>query len=415
LEHPDPGFSLYVHVPLCTDKCLYCDFYSVPCRSVSEEVQSRLIDATIRQVKAFAAAAPDSAKVETLFVGGGTPSALPRRLQERLLTALSVFGAGEWTVEAIPETLDETFLSLCRAVGVNRLSVGIQTLQQDQLDLLKRRASREDSLRAISLLRKKWTGRLGLDFIAGIPGQTVEDVISDLSVVEEGWPSHVSLYQLTMEPGTPLAALVGSGAMSMNAPQRDEELWFEGHDSLIRRGYAQYEVSNFGRPGHECRHNIRYWNIDQYAGAGPAAVSTMPRAWAARLFPAAVLRESTCPVVRVSNPKNIEEFLRREREGWGAQIESISAGDFLIENLMMGLRLARGVSALQIQRRFGASVTTLFPGLWERWMEKGWADPPGERVRLTEQGLLLLDHLIGEAIEARSVASEGRDLPVFWP
>jgi oxygen-independent coproporphyrinogen III oxidase len=414
LERPDSGYSLYVHVPLCTDKCLYCDFYSVPCRTVSEEVQARIVHATLGQVRAFVAAAPDSAKVKTIFIGGGTPSCLPRRLQEELLHALSDFGAEEWTVEANPETLDESFLSLCKEAGVNRLSVGIQTLRQEHLDMLRRHATREDSLRAIRLLQAKWTGRLSLDFIAGIPGQTPEDVREDLAVIEESWPSHVSLYQLTLEPGTPLAAVVDSGGMRMNDPERDEQLWFEGRDALVKRGYEQYEVSNFSRPADECLHNVRYWNIEPYAGAGPAAVSTLPGTWAGRFLHRADLLEGKSPVVRISNPKSIAEFLEREETGWGAEIELIGAEDFLVENLMMGLRLARGISAVQIEARFGSGVTTLLSGIWERWMEKGWAEPPGDRIQLTTQGLLLLDRLIGEMIETRDSA-DAPALRLSWP
>jgi oxygen-independent coproporphyrinogen-3 oxidase len=410
LERPDDGFSLYVHVPFCTDKCVYCDFYSVPCHTVADAIQETVVVETVRQARAALDAAPDGARVETIFIGGGTPSCLSPPLQEKLLTSFAGLGAREWTVEANPETLDEGFLSRCRDAGVNRLSVGIQTLHQDQLDLLRRRATREDCLRAIELLQSKWTGRLSLDFIAGIPGQTPENVREDLSVIERDWPSHVSLYQLTLEPGTPMDGLVEEGTLRLNRPETDEALWFEGMEVLLRRGYAHYEVSNFCRPGHECLHNIRYWNIEPYAGAGPAAVSTLPGAWAGRLLGRDDL--SHHDVVRLSNPRSITTFLKRSASGWGATVERIESEDFFVETLMMGLRLSRGLSSSGLRARFGARIDEIIPGVWERWVSQGRAHPPSDRLRLTDDGLLLLDLLIGEVIDA---CAPWRGAQVVWP
>ena len=421
MARPESAVSLYLHVPFCTDKCVYCDFYSVPCRTVAEDIQARVVEETIRQARAILSRAPVGTPVQTIFVGGGTPSALPPFLQEKLLGAFTDLHPDEWTVEANPETLDEPFLERCRAAGVSRLSVGIQTLRQDLLDRLHRRATREDCLRAVRLLQERWTGRLSLDFIAGIPGQRTEDVHEDLAVVERDWPGHVSLYQLTREEGTPMDRMVDAGQMRMNPRELDEELWFTGSDEIRRRGYGHYEVSSFSRPGEECLHNLRYWSIEPYVGAGPAAVGTLPGAWLNGLTGFG----SAGTVARLSNPRDIRAYLARAGAGWGAALETIAPEDFLVETFMMGLRTARGIPAEAVRRRFGAEVDALWPGLWNRWVSAGWALPATDSLRLTEDGMMLLDTLVEELIGARRTHGAGlrggrdidpvTDIRLSWP
>jgi oxygen-independent coproporphyrinogen-3 oxidase len=381
---------------------------------VSDQVLAAVIDQTIGQARFFLDAAAHGRRVETLFIGGGTPSVLPRKELEKLFSSLSDLGCAEWTVEANPETLDDSFLSLCRDAGVTRLSVGIQTLQEKHLRLLRRRASKEDALSAIRRLGQGWQGEVNLDFIAGIPGQTVQEVRDDLSVLEGSWPSHVSLYQLTVEPDTRLAALVNSGEIALNTPDQDEALWFAGKGALENRGYQQYEVSNFCLPGRECRHNLRYWRIDPYAGAGPAAASTLPGSWIMPVLKDRGAADLSSPVFRLSNPKDIHAFLQGPEALWGMEIESIAPRDFLLENLMMGLRMARGIPSDQLSARFGKSFKQMFPGLWEKWVIQGLADPDDDSLRLSRRGLHLLDHLLREVMEMLS-SSAAPDVAVSWP
>jgi oxygen-independent coproporphyrinogen-3 oxidase len=355
-----------------------------------------------------------NARLDTIFVGGGTPSCIPPVHLETLLGAFSGMGCTEWTVESNPETLDERFLDVCRRVGVTRLSVGIQSLSTRHLRTLGRHATREDAFAAMDLLRKSWRGELNLDFITGIPGQTISDVVDDLSVIGGGWPDHVSLYQLTVEPGTPLEHMVDEGTITLNRDELDEELWLAGRASLSRLGYRHYEVSNFCLPGRECHHNLHYWRIDPYAGAGPGAVSTIPAAWAARASGRPELAESGHVVARLTAPKDIAAFLQGEEHFWGLQAELISGRDFLLENVMMGLRLADGMSEETLRARFGRSFAEMFPGLWEGWTARGLAMPPDGSLRLTPDGLLLLDRLLGEVFETMQQSSP-EEVRVQWP
>jgi oxygen-independent coproporphyrinogen-3 oxidase len=405
---------MYIHVPLCTDKCAYCDFFSVPRWTVASGVIEKMLSETIKLAHRLIDSAGSDTKVDTLFVGGGTPSCLSPQQLQFLFGGFSQLGCSEWTVESNPETLDDSFLDVCREAGVTRLSVGIQSLSSRHLRSLQRRATRRQALSAIQLLRKSWEGALNIDFITGIPGQTVSEIREDLSVLCEGWPDHVSMYQLTLEPGTPWESMVKASRITLNRSETDEKLWLTARDELMSRGYRQYEVSNFALPGKECIHNLHYWRLDPYAGAGPGAVSTLPAAWAARALKGIGLSEIGPEVVRLSAPKDLGAFLQGEQSLWGIQTELISSTDFLLECLMMGLRLSDGIPVATLQSRFGRGFLELFPGLWEEWSLRSLALPPGAFLRLTPEGLLLLDRLLGEVVD-RLPEVAGSGLNVTWP
>jgi oxygen-independent coproporphyrinogen-3 oxidase len=414
LANSDSGISLYVHVPFCADKCLYCDFYSVPCHTVSRELQTRVVQETIRQAKAFLDALPTGAPIPTIFMGGGTPSSLPRELLAELLQPFRFPSCTEWTIEANPESLDESFLDICHSVGATRISVGVQSLRDEQLRLLKRPATRTDTLRALELMARKWRGDLSVDYIAGIPMQTPRQVREDIAVLRDFGPSHFSLYQLTCEPDTELAAMVEQGRIELNPPDRDEELWFAGKEALQDAGYEHYEISNFCLPGKECLHNLRYWRMEPYLGVGPGAVSTLP----ARPF-GSVLQERDRSVfqdlvLRLSNPRDIQAFIEDANGQWGMTEEVVEPADFLLENLMMGLRLARGISLAVFEKRFGRSFDAVFPGLWSTWVARGFAEPQQSSLRLSAGGRLVLDALLGEIVE-RLTTPAVAGLAICWP
>jgi oxygen-independent coproporphyrinogen-3 oxidase len=426
--------SLYIHVPICAGKCLYCDFFSVPRAAVSAPVEQNFVAETIEQARFFLEALGRGRDVhlETLYVGGGTPSALSRENLDRLLSEFRGTGWQEWTVEANPESIDEEFLDLCGQAGVTRLSVGIQTMGDARLGLLGRPGSRRDNERALELLHTRWSRDLSLDFIAGIPGQSVADVRADLSVLDILPASHASLYSLTLEPGTALFEQVQEGGVAMNDPERDEELWFAGKDELEQRRFENYEISNFCLPGKASTHNLRYWNLEPYLGVGPGAVSTLPAQLLREVFEAhgkAVAGLGEHPVCRLSNPESIEGYLAGREKLWGMEAEVIQPRDFLVENLMMGLRLAAGIPADRLERRFGRSFEELFPGLWQRWAERGLAQPVEKSVgshsclRLSEPGRLILNALMAEIagrvreplLAALPEASALAALEVRWP
>jgi oxygen-independent coproporphyrinogen-3 oxidase len=239
-------------------------------------------------------------------------------------------------------------------------------------------------------------------------------MIADAASVARTGCGHASLYSLTVEPDTPLSGLVRSGSIALNPRDHDDELWLEGRAALAGAGLHHYEVSNFARPGKECRHNLRYWRLEPYLGIGPGAVSTLPPDLAAALTG---VREHA-EVVRLSNPRDITTFLSRAAgepgAPWGIETETVAAPAFVLETLMMGLRLADGIGADSFRRRFGQGLDRLAPGLWEGWIARGLAAADAGRLRLTDRGFLLLDALLGEF----AVALHADRLPpieVRWP
>jgi oxygen-independent coproporphyrinogen III oxidase len=401
--------SLYVHVPFCATKCRYCDFYSVPVDGDDGpgSVAARVVGRTLAQLDRFRERAPD-ARFETAYVGGGTPSVLPRPLLERLLDRISELKPSEWTVEANPESLDREFLAACANAGVTRLSVGLQSMDDRLLAVLGRPGTAADNRRAIEAVAGAWRGESSFDLIAGIPGQSTVGLLGDVAAAAGSGAGHASLYSLTVEPGTPLSRLVASSTVRRNLPAHDDELWLAGREALEVAGLRQYEVSNFARRGRECRHNLRYWRLEPYLGIGPGAVSTLPPDMAAALVGDPI----DAPVARLSNPRDIATFLGKAAEG--IEVEKVTGREFILETLMMGLRLIEGISGDSFRRRFGYGFDDLAPGLWQHWVERGMASPGPSRLRLTDRGLLLLDALLREL--AGAIADSPSPPPVVrWP
>jgi oxygen-independent coproporphyrinogen-3 oxidase len=242
----------------------------------------------------------------------------------------------------------------------------------------------------------------------------MDGLLADAEVVARTGVGHASLYSLTVEPGTPFAGLVASGSIVLNDRSLDDELWLAGRARFQDAGLRQYEVSNFARPGKECRHNLRYWRLEPYLGIGPGAVSTLPPDMASALTG---VREDAA-VVRLSNPRDIGTFLAPAGSGagspWGIATEVVPGSAFILETLMMGLRLVDGIGAEPFRKRFGLGLDELAPGLWERWVARGLAEPERGSLQLTDRGLLQLDPLLGEL--AGALRSDGPPpTAVRWP
>lgn len=376
------------------------------------DLAERVVRETLAQLERFLERAPP-VRFETVYVGGGTPSVLPRDPLNRLLGSLSGLEPVEWTVEANPESLDREFLASCERAGVTRLSVGLQSMDDRLLATLGRPGTAGDNRRGLELIADAWTGDVSLDLITGIPGQSREGMLADIADAAARF-GHASLYALTVEPGTPFAALVEAGILELERRDHDDELWLAGRAALEDAGLHQYEVSNFARPGQECRHNLRYWHLEPYLGVGPGAVSTLPPDLAAVLTGTRI----PAPVVRLANPRDLDAFFAgaepRSGAPWGIEAEAVTGVSFVLETLMMGLRLVRGISAESFRRRFGADIGELAPGLWQRWTDRGFAAPQADRLLVTDRGLLVLDSLL------RELAGDlrGANLPaagISWP
>jgi oxygen-independent coproporphyrinogen-3 oxidase len=390
--------ALYLHLPFCKSKCAYCDFFSLAGRP--RETMEKIIDAEIVGIDWFLESL-GAETIDTAYVGGGTPSLLPPDLLRRLFARIAAAGRPrEWTVEANPESLTGEFLDACAEAGVTRLSLGIQSFDDRLLGLLRRAGRAADNRRALDLVAARWSGDfsrdLSLDLITGIPTQSGRDALRDVDDALAARPAHLSLYELTLEEGTPLAEAVGSGECPSLPPAR-HAFWEEARARLTAAGYRHYEVSNFARPGKECLHNLRYWRLDPYIGVGPGAASTLAGAGG--------------EVLRLETSRRFPEYCSAD-PGRYLSREVIPARSVLLEQLMMGLRLEEGIERSRILRRFGRPLEEILGGLWSDWLERGLVRPDAGAYACTDEGRLLLNTLLREA-----AAGTGNlhGLTVDWP
>ncbi|HNY20677.1 MAG TPA: radical SAM family heme chaperone HemW [Treponemataceae bacterium] len=377
--------SLYIHVPYCLKKCDYCDFYSVP--SSRDSGFSPYIETVVKEI-ASRKRLFGVDRWSTVYVGGGSPSLLSpmdiRALSEGIRPDLANDGEGatEWTIEANPEDLSLDWLRACEESGINRLSLGLQSLRDPALAAIGRRGSAALNLAALELAAANWNGRLSVDFIAGLPGLTDGELTDDLRRALEYGPDHVSLYSLTIEEGTPLSKRILAKSIEMPDEDAAAAQWIAGRDYLESNGLLQYEVSNFARPGCESRHNLTYWTLQSYVGVGPGATGTIRRE-----------KES----FRYTDNRDIAAWMRDPTAN--TDNESISAVDTLAEAILMGFRLTRGVDRNAFKDRFDVDLATKIKKTAIKWQKKGLLEVSETRMNLNQEGLLVLNRFLVDCLE----------------
>lgn len=387
--------SLYIHIPLCRSKCDYCDFFSIPVSGSDDSaaIQDRLTDALISEI-ALRKKETGTQAWATLYIGGGTPSLLSADNLTRIVrSAFPV--TGEATIEANPGDISAQWLEATAAAGINRLSLGIQSLSDTVLSASGRRGSRTESLRALELVQKKWSGDLSLDLIAGLPGQNTTILEADIACLLSFRPEHISLYTLTVEDGTPLSRrLTEAGAGETLIPDQDEaaRIWEHGRKCLIASRYRHYEISNFAQPGKESQHNLVYWNLESYAGAGPGATGTLV---------------SGDHALRYTNRRDIEAYIKAP--GSVMDTENIGRRDFIIETLMMGTRLLSGLDRKHFQSRFDQDILELIGATARRWEKRGLLLIDESRLALTPAGILFHNRFLEECLEEPCLTAQPAD------
>jgi len=346
--------GLYVHIPYCQTKCPYCNFVAFRARGDEERPY---VEALLAEVRA-AAAGPDAGRAaSTVYFGGGTPSLFGPRSLERLLRALDdafPFEAGaEVTVEADPATVDRAGLAALRAAGVTRLSIGVQAFDGRTLAALGRAHKAEDGPRLLADARAAGFGSFSLDLIFGAPAQTVEGFADEVARAIDAAPAHLSCYALTIEPGTPFAALAARGRLPRPDEAAQADMFLLAHERLSAAGFEHYEVSNYARPGARARHNTAYWERRAYRGFGAGAHSFDPtggpygaRAWNVDdpgAYLAAAAGRAAAPGARPDAPARAGgEVLTREE----ARAEAV----------LLGLRRAEGIDLEAYARLAGAPL-----------------------------------------------------------
>ena len=375
---------VYIHVPFCRTRCRYCAFHSNPLgRGVAATASPAVRDYvdTLLMELALWGDRLGGSPVETVFFGGGTPSLLPPRIIGIVLDRLSKYfklaPKAEVTLEANPESLRGGHVAAqFLDAGVNRLSIGLQSMDEAQLRMLGRAHKAADSLHAVFLAREAGCTNINVDLMWGLPDQSVRQWLQTLKDVFRMTPDHISAYGLTLEPGTALEAVVEEGRLNL-PPERDQNIMImEGAALLEQHGYLHYEISNFARMGFQCRHNLGYWEGADYLGMGPSATSTIQnRRW--------------------TNPAGQNAWNTRVRQGsLDAEADILSPQTRVLELLMLRLRTARGLRTKDYRDLTGRDFTRDHQKLVRALHENGLIRLRDGYLRLTRKGMVVSNAIL---------------------
>lgn len=373
LQNNASAFGLYVHVPFCTVRCGYCDFNTY---TPSELEQADAIhvwtQALISEITYSLEKLPKSQVVETIFFGGGTPSLLPLNNLEQIFSKLNdsfIFSENiEITLEANPDTLSSSKIRAWKDFGINRISLGVQSTDKKVLQILDRTHNPENVKNSVELLKNGGIHNFSLDLIYGTPGETLDSWSSSVESLVEFDPPHVSAYALTVEPGTALFRKVNNKEVSNISSDDQADKYLIANDILEKNNLAWYEISNWAIPGHECRHNLLYWNNQNWWGYGPGAHSHIDgkRWW------------------NVKHPANYAKKLINEKSAI-ADFENLSLDQKNLEQTMLSMRLR------------GSDLRELAPAaLLSEWENLDYVSRGSNNLELTPKGRLLLDSLIAQ-------------------
>lgn len=373
--------GVYVHIPYCVKKCRYCDFCSIPI----DETAGRYRSALEQEIALSRAKFPD-ARVKTVFFGGGTPTILPPEdlcaILDAIRTAFPVEPDAEISIECNPKTIGFEGLKRLRDAGFNRLSIGLQATQNDLLKRIGRVHSFEEFLATYSAARDAGFTNINIDLMHGLPGQGQAEYLDAIRTVAALGPTHISAYSLILEEGTPLYDDVIAGRETLPDPDAVADMEDAGMALFTELGYRRYEVSNFAKPGFECRHNLIYWHNEPYLGLGVAAHSSMIEDgfW-----------------VRFSNESGIPAYLKKLEKGKLPRAERIIVNTFeqMFESVMLGLRLVKGIDRKAFFDRFGCDVIETYQEAYEKNDRFGfWDRSDPAYLRLTPLGMDHLDSVL---------------------
>lgn len=369
--------GVYVHIPFCASRCSYCDFFST---LRLDEVGHDYVEALIAEAR-LRKAELNGKPVKTLYMGGGTPSQLPLPLLARLIdglkATLDLNAVQEFTLEANPDDVTPEWCAAVRALGVNRVSMGVQSFQDAVLRLVGRRHTARQAIDAVASLRHAGIDNISIDLIYGLPGQTLETWAESVRQAVDLRPQHISAYGLTYEPGTRLWQQRECGEVVEASEDQYLDMYRILVGMLQTAGYEHYEISNFALPGYRSRHNSSYWNETPYLGLGAAA-------------------HSYDGTMRRSNPADLCGYIRRITSGQPAcQVEDLAWWERYDERVMLGLRTADGVDAHRLRSDFGDKAWAHFVSEARRHIDAGnMICTDDGRYILTSEGIVLSDSVM---------------------
>ena len=377
-----PG--IYVHIPFCQKKCFYCDFFSIENLPDIEkfieylikeiDIRSEIWNRTIGRSKNY------EAIFNTVFIGGGTPSLLSAKQMKKITDALKsrflISGNAEWTVETNPGTLNSDSLKKYKKTGFNRISIGVQSFVDSELNFLQRIHNSNEAVKAILDSKKAGFFNRNIDIIFSIPGQTIESLRISMDTINKLMPEHISAYSLIYEKGTPLYSALQKNLIQKIEDDTDAELYGFISEFLVSLGYEHYEVSNYALPGFKCIHNKNYWDRGEYIGLGPSAHGYLNgrRYW---------------------NVKTVNSYFKMLDKGELPEIgfENLTRENIISEKIMLGIR-SEGIKFKEFKKEFNIDLFELGYNNFQEWKNKGLCEFDKEKIRLNHKGYFICNTLI---------------------
>ena len=364
--------GVYIHIPFCKQKCYYCDFISY---ANKEQYFDKYVQALITEMSSFLD--NNDVEIETIYIGGGTPSIIDAKYIEKVMAKLqeknALITAKEITIEVNPGTVTEEKLKTYKKIGINRLSIGLQSTDNNILKTIGRIHSYEDFLNTYKLARNQGFGNINVDLMIGLPNQKISDIKSSLEEITELKPEHISVYSLIVEENTPIEKMLNIGKLELPDEELERNMYWYVKNFLELNGYKHYEISNFAKEGYESKNNLDCWNQKEYIGFGVAAHSYIND-------------------VRYGNTENIDEYIKNCNNGEFEQnkiIDEIEKDIFSKEQefMLIGLRKIDGISIQEFKNKFGDNPIFVFKNELIKLVDEGLVVVDFDSIRLTNKGL----------------------------
>ncbi|WP_195467117.1 MULTISPECIES: radical SAM family heme chaperone HemW [Clostridium] len=373
--------SLYIHIPFCKQRCFYCDF---PTFAGKERFREDYVEALIKEIEDKCS----NYLIKTIFIGGGTPSYLEEKELEKLLIAVSKLNLSdklEYSIECNPGTVNEDKLKIMKKYGINRISFGLQSCNNQLLKKIGRIHTFKEFLENYNLARKIGFNNINIDLMYGLPNLTIQDWKDTLEKISELRPEHISAYSLIIEEGTAFYKLYEKDKLEL--PSEDDERVMDKltKDILKSNGYHQYEISNFALPGKECEHNKVYWSLEEYIGVGSASSSYIDG-------------------YRLVNTSNINDYIEKINNNISVVIDKYenTIEDEMEEFVFMGLRMVSGIDLLKFKKKFGVDINSIYKEVIEKNIKDGLLVVEENKMFLTAKGMELSNSVMSDFILDKS-------------
>ena len=355
--------GVYIHIPFCKQKCYYCDFVSF---AKQEEFQKEYFKILKNEIKDFFSE-NNNYEISTIYIGGGTPSYVDENYIKEILDLIPKHNAKEITIEVNPGTVNLEKLKLYKNIGVNRLSIGLQSTQNRLLKQIGRIHSFEDFLNTYNIAKNVGFDNINVDLMIGLPNQTIQDIKQSLEIVTNLNPNHISVYSLIVEEGTKIDELINKGTLILPNEELERNMYWYVKNYLELNGYFHYEISNFSQKGYESKHNLDCWNQKEYIGFGLAAHSYIND-------------------VRFSNTEDFNEYLKNYNDSKIVQEEQNEIAKKK-EYMLLGLRKIEGVSIQEFKKIFGENPIFLFKDILNKLVNENLIIVDNDNIKLTNKGI----------------------------